>query len=212
MTQPTALTLAVRAYPIPAGTKDRTESRRLTRWRRPHQILVFDTETRTDTAQALTFGGYRYYEHCLCLEEGLFCGDDLPRDDRAILEAYARTRAASTDRRRGVPKLPLLSRREFVEKLYYVMCKTHGLIVGFNSTVRSVTLGDDFGPARSGRFSGGFSLALWDYEDKHGQRRIDKYRPRIVIKHIDSKRALKGLTGTPRGRCGRSDSGRLGKR
>ncbi len=30
---------------------------------------------------------------------------------------------------------------------------------------------------------------------KTGERRINKYRPRVAIKHIDSKRALKGFTG-----------------
>ena len=37
-------------------------------------------------------------------------------------------------------------------------------------------------------------MALWDYVDD-GKRQEDKYRPRIAIKHIDSKRALKGFTG-----------------
>ncbi len=70
-------------------------------------MLVFDTETRTDTAQALTFGGYRYYEGGICLEEGLFYGDDLPRADRATLETYVCTHTAGTDRRRGVAELRL---------------------------------------------------------------------------------------------------------
>ena len=52
----------------------------------------------------------------------------------------------------------------------------------------------DFGNARDKRFAGGFSLTLWDYEDASGVRRPNKYRPRISIKHIDSKRALKGFT------------------
>ncbi len=39
-------------------------------------------------------------------------------------------------------------------------------------------------------------LALWDYVGANGERKINKHRPRIAIKHIDSKRALKGFTGT----------------
>jgi hypothetical protein len=38
-------------------------------------------------------------------------------------------------------------------------------------------------------------LVLWDYE-KDAERKTNKYRPRVAIKHIDSKRALKGFTGT----------------
>ena len=37
---------------------------------------------------------------------------------------------------------------------------------------------------------------MWDYEDRDGHRKINKHRPRIAIKHIDSKRGLKGFTGT----------------
>ena len=104
----TPLKLAIRVYPGTARDARRRKGKKLRHWRRPYQMLVFDTETRTDTAQALTFGSYRYFEHGICLEEGLFYGDDLPRADRATLEAYVATHAAATDRRRGVPKLHLL--------------------------------------------------------------------------------------------------------
>lgn len=40
-------------------------------------MLVFDCETRTDQAQALTFGSYRFLVQGRCLEESLFYGDDL---------------------------------------------------------------------------------------------------------------------------------------
>ena len=44
------------------------------------------------------------------------------------------------------------------------------------------------------RFAGGFSLGLWSYVRQEWQ---DTSRPKstgIAIKHIDSKRALKGFT------------------
>ena len=91
---PDPLKLAIRVYPEPPSDKSDRKREKLRHWRRPHQMFVFDTETRTDTAQALTFGSYRYYEHGICLEEGLFFGDDLPRADRAKLEAYVKTHAA----------------------------------------------------------------------------------------------------------------------
>jgi hypothetical protein len=47
-----------------------------------------------------------------------------------------------------------------------------------------------------GRFAGGFSLELWSYIDQSGNERHNPHRPRIAIKHIDSKRALKGFTGS----------------
>ena len=103
---------------------------------------------------------------------------------------------AGTDRRIGVRELRLLSRRDFLEKLYDVGYDGRGLIVGFNLPFDLSRLAVDFGNAKDKRFAGGFSLVLWDWVDKNGTRRINKYRPRIAIKHIDSKRALKGFTGT----------------
>jgi hypothetical protein len=55
-------------------------------------------------------------------------------------------------------------------------------------------LAHDFTSARR-RYAGGFSLGLWTYEDKNGVVRRHPYRPRVAIKHIDSKRALIGFTG-----------------
>jgi hypothetical protein len=159
-------------------------------------MIVFDTETRTDTAQALTFGAYRYYDGGKCLEDGLFFGDDLPSADRATLEAYVATHAADTDRRRGVPQLRLLSRRGFLEKLYTAGYDGRGLVVGFNLPFDLSRLAVAFGNTKDRRFAGGFSLALWDWVDKDGKQRINKHHPRVAIKHIDSKRALKGFTGT----------------
>jgi hypothetical protein len=194
MRQPQPLGLAIRVFPQSA--RSRRKRPRLKRWRRPHQLLAFDCEAQPDTALALTFGCYRYYEHGVCLEEGLFYGDDLPEADRSVLADYVKDQVADTDPHRGVAQLRLLSRRAFLEKLYTVACKTRGLVVGFNLPFDLSRLAIGFGTARGGRFSGGFSLLLWEYQDERGDWHIDKYRPRIVIKHIDSKRALKGLTAT----------------
>ena len=191
MNEPDPLQLAVRVYPQPQ--REGRERKKLRHWRRPPRMLVFDTETRTDTAQALTFGSYRYFEDRICLEEGLFFGDDLPRADCATLEAYVATHAAATDLRRGVAQLQLLDRRQFLEKLYTAGFDGQGLIVGFNLPFDFSRLAVRFGKTRDKRFAGGFSLVLWDYA-KDGRRIENKYRPRIAIKHIDSKRALKGFT------------------
>ena len=191
---PDPLKLAIRVYPQPRADRQR-EHKRLRHWRRPDQMLVFDTETRTDTTQALTFGSYRYYSDGVCVEEALFYGDDLPRADRAMLDVYVATHTAATDRRRGLPQLRLLSRREFLERLYTAGFDTRALIVGFNLPFDLSRLAVRAAPSRDRRFAGGFSLVLWDYEDKNGERKENKFRPRIAIKHIDSKRALKGFTG-----------------
>jgi hypothetical protein len=129
---PEPLRLAIRVYPEPRRENGGRKRGKLRHWRRPDRLLVFDTETRTDTAQALTFGGYRYFEEARLLEEGFFYGDDLPRADRTTLETYVKKHAAATHRRYGRPELQLLSRREFTEKLYDVAYDGRGLLIGFN--------------------------------------------------------------------------------
>jgi hypothetical protein len=195
MTHTTPLSLAIRVYPEPQPLQPRRKRKGLAHWRRPNTMLVFDTETRTDEAQAITFGSYRFYEKGRCLEEGIFCADALPAADRTVLERYVKFHAAGTDRRLGVPELRLLSRREFLERLYLAAYKARSLIVGFNLPFDLSRLACNVGKAR-GRYAGGFSLALWEYQDRNGVWQIDKHRPRIAIKHIDSKRALIAFTKT----------------
>jgi hypothetical protein len=140
----------------------------------------------------LTFGSYRLIEHGRCLEENLFCGDDLPQGERRILEHYAATHCMDTND--GVDrKLRCLSRHEFVERLFLYAYRARFLLVGFNLPFDLSRVAYDFTMAR-GRFTGGFSLGLWSYLDKGGRQRANQFRPRIGIKQIDSKRALKGFT------------------
>ena len=155
-------------------------------------MLVFDTETRIDATQRLTFGSYRFVVAGRCLEEGLFYADDLPEKDRRILEQYAATHRAETASD-GVRDLKLLTRSQFVDKFYKAVYKGRCLLVGFNLPFDLSRIAYDFTTAR-GRFAGGFSLGLWSYRDNTGSERGDHFRPRIGIKHIDSKRALKGFT------------------
>src|SRR5690242_745163 len=69
--EPAALPIAVRVYPV--GGREKSEKD----WECPDGMLVFDTETRIDQTQRLTFGSYRFIVGGRCLEEGLFYGDDL---------------------------------------------------------------------------------------------------------------------------------------
>ncbi len=155
-------------------------------------MLVFDTETRTDVAQRLAFGSWRFIVDGRCLEEGVFFAEDLPRKDRTILEKYVAKHKADTVKE-GNQKLLLLTLREFLDKLFLAAYKWRFLLVGFNLPFDLSRIACDFTAAR-GRFAGGFSLGVWSYIDKTGCERLDQFRPRICIKLIDSKRALKGFT------------------
>jgi hypothetical protein len=155
-------------------------------------MFVFDTETRVDATQRLTFGSYRFIDEGQCLEEGLFYADDLPQKDRQILEKYF-LKHRSDMKEKGIRWL-MLTRSEFLEKLYKAVYKGRCLLVGFNLPFDLSRVGYDSTSAR-GRFAGGFSLGIWSYMDEEGIERADQYRPRVGIKQIDSKRALKGFTG-----------------
>jgi hypothetical protein len=155
-------------------------------------MLVFDTETRTDATQRLTFGSYRFFDQGECLEEGLFHADDLPEGEKRILEQYVANHRADTSET-GNPKLRLLTLPQFNETLFRAAYKGRCLLVGFNLPFDLSRIACDFGKAR-GRFAGGFSLGLSYYIDKRGAIQSDHFRPRICVKHIDSKRALKGFT------------------
>ena len=154
-------------------------------------MLVFDTETRIDASQRLTFGSYRFFVGNDLREEGLFYSDDLPVKDRSTLERYVAAQNKRALRTGEVPLL-LLTRRKFLMRFYKAVYKGRALLVGFNLPFDLSRIGFASRSAR-GRFAGGFSLALWSYI-KNGIEKPDNHRPSIGIKHIDSKRALKGFT------------------
>ena len=183
---PKSLPVAVRVYPDAKPEADMRVNKRLLK--RPDAMLVFDCETRTDATQRLTFGSYRYVLRGECVEEGLFYADDLPENEGWVIERYVADVAEH-----GNPELQLQARQEFVNGLFNDIYRARCLLVGFNLPFDLSRVAFDCSPAR-GRFAGGFSLGLWSYTDKRGVERQHPYRPRVGIKHIDSKRALKGFT------------------
>ena len=182
---PVRLPVAVRVFPLLERTEPKSTSKKV--WRLPRAMFVLDTETTTDASQRLTFGSYRFIVHGELQEEGLFYADDLPGKDRRTLEKYV----AQQNRHSHVCLL-LLTRREFLKKFYKAVYKSRALLVGFNLPFDLSRIAFAARPAR-GRFAGGFSFAFWTYT-KLGVERPSTRRPSIGIKHIDSKRALKGFT------------------
>ena len=186
-----SLPVAVRVYPQPQ-IEPQKHNYPPKPWRRPRGLFVFDTETRIDASQRLTFGSYRFFRDGRSQEEGLFFADDLPKSDLNTLKEYVETYDA--DVTEGSRQLRLLTLSEFLDKLYFAAYKGRCLLVGFNLPFDFSRLAYDVLTARA-RFAGGFSLGLWQYIDENNEKRRNKYRPRIGVKHIDSKRALKGFTG-----------------
>jgi DNA polymerase III epsilon subunit-like protein len=185
------LPIAVRAYPESQNAKANF-AKQLKGWRRPDSMFVFDTETRTDATQSLIFGCYRFIQKGHCLEEGLFYADNISDDEQVQLQNYVSVHNSNGTLGNNT-KLLLLTRNEFLEKIFRAVYKGRCLLVGFNLPFDLSRVASEATFAR-GRFKGGFSLGLSSYVDDNGDSRRNQFRPRVGIKHIDSKRALKGFT------------------
>jgi hypothetical protein len=189
----TPLNIAVRVYPEISGDRKDTTRRTRNRWSTPEAMFVFDSECRTDARQTLTFGSYRFFVAGRCLEEGIFYENELPAHERAVLEHYVESHPAETVEE-GRATLRLIPVSEFVDRIYRAAFEGRCLLVGFNLPFDLSRVACDFTNAR-GRFAGGFALELWSYTAESGSQHHNPHRPRVAIKHIDSKRSLMGFTG-----------------
>jgi hypothetical protein len=204
--------VAVRAW---TQTSHRRRQRRRSVGHRPsaQHVLVFDTETAIDDTQALLYGGFRYCRVdgliVTTVAEALMYADDLLDRDPAgyaLLRSYAASHKADADGTylRVEPnwELQVLSRTEFVNRwLWRVGYYPHNkgddpaTIVAFNAPFDFSRIAVDVAEAR-GDLYGGFSLILWADPDGTPTR----WRPRLAIKSLDSKRAIKKFRKLERGR------------
>lgn len=187
------LPVAVRAWVRPTSERRSSKSPRAS-VEVPKYALVFDVETTIDQPQALTFGSYRRYRivvsgtlvRLVQIEEGIFHADDLAeRDPEGLraLERYVEER----------PGIRLMQAVTFVRAVLHPKCyKRKELLVGFNLPFDLSRLASGWGESRA-PFEGGISLVLQTYEGPAGPRE-NRWRPRIGIKTIDSKRHLMGFT------------------
>jgi len=86
--KPVPLPVAIRVFPALKPIEPKSRKNKV--WRLPRAMFVFDTETRTDASQRLTFGSYRFFLGNELREEGLFYADALPCKDRKTLEFHHR--------------------------------------------------------------------------------------------------------------------------
>lgn len=186
--KPFAVPLAIRVYPEPSSEQKKKTQERTAR---PETMLIIDTETTVDPTQRLLFGSYRFIVRGECAEEGLFYPGDLSSDQLQILQSYVNMHRADTADNRP---LTFLSLQNFRKRIFDAAYRGRCLVVGFNLPFDLSRVGFDVAAARR-EFGGGFSLGLWSYIDSDGQEQADPNRPRITIKHLDSKRSLISLTG-----------------
>jgi hypothetical protein len=210
------LPIAVRAYARPLAVdrepratrkQPQPRRRRTETARRPSAILVIDCETTADAVQSLQFGVYRYHRldwtregpELSCVVEGLFYADELPIGDPngfACLQEYVRSRPpeVAVDVEDVAVELRLLSRGEFCERALRAALSASATLVGFNLPFDLSRLAFRVAEAR-GEFAGGFSLCLYAYE-REGVLCANPYRPRVVVRSLDSKRSRIRLSST----------------
>ncbi len=133
-------------------------------------MLVFDTETTTDTEQDLLFAVYRLCERngdeYRCLEEGMFYADDLDAAQVEILKSYARSEIADIEVQAFPPKLKLAlySRSVFLKRVFWKAVQRGSLIVAFNAPFDLSRIAVDWGRASDG----GWSLMLSQWLNPNG--------------------------------------------
>src|ERR1700757_4068508 len=110
--KPTPLPIAVRVYPE-WPHDDFGLDRPDRKWRLPDSSLIFDTETRADHVQRLTFGSYRFIKNDECLVQNLFQADPLPLADRLILRKFV-----DTPYQVDGPRPDLLTTAQFLTKVF----------------------------------------------------------------------------------------------
>ena len=185
----------LRAHTVASSQRKRKNRKRKTpKW--PEQVLVFDTETTTDTEQDLLFGVYRICElrgdEYQCSEEGLFYADDLDPNQLEVLKNYARSELAGSEIKAFPPKLKLSlhSRSIFLKKVFWKAVQRGNLIVAFNAPFDLSRIAVDWGRASDGGWS--LMLSQW-LNPKTGELEEDTFRPRIVVNSLNSKTAFISL-------------------
>lgn len=174
--------LYMRAHVVVSSDTDRQPERassrsRLTKlW--PDYALVWDTETMLDLEQTLNFGVWRFCHlqgtEYVAVQEGMFYRDGLAAKDVETILAHRQKHLADELARGADPQVTVLSRSEFVERVFWESVRAGALIVGFNLSfdisriaLRSTTA-----------HNGGFSFVISQLSEKQVENR---HRPRIRI-------------------------------
>jgi hypothetical protein len=197
---PYPLPVAVRGHtvrdPPPSRyvQKEQDEEEADSRHRAGGAVLVFDTETTVDPAQALTFGCWRYYRPdpvlgLPCVEEGLVYADELPDIDPAGFAVLQWVAATAGSAARSQNPLRLLSRAEWVTKVFYPAAwEGRATVVGFNLPFDLSRIAINAAEGRRGNRRG-FSFTLAEGNQAKGYRER-RHVPRVQVKHVNAHAAF----------------------
>lgn len=144
----------------------------------PDYALVWDTETKLDLEQTLNFGVWRFCElqdtEYVAVQEGIFYRDGLPSKDVETILRDAKAQHADHSVSGANSELRVLSRADFVEKVFWESVRAGALIVGFNLPFDIARIAVCWTPAHNG----GFSFVLSNLSKKQVE---NLHRPRVRI-------------------------------
>lgn len=175
--------IAVRAHTeIKKNNKERKYNKETEDLRKPYgqRIMVLDTETTTDIYMNLLLGQAMIIEGTnqahidgIVKEHYLFYSDNLTKSQMAVLKQYAEDKGAI-----------LISKQEFIDEVFWSEIWELGSIcVGFNLPFDLSRLAISARTFQKGKHRDMFELRLSE----------SKYKPTILIKPIDSKKAFISL-------------------
>ncbi len=169
------LPIAVRAY-VPTKNLEKKQFSKFIGLDEPSEwVLIFDTETTTDTSQNLRFGVYQFRCGSALREKGIFYNPSaLNSAEIALLKSICKRN-----------NLEFRSRTDFIENVFFGMAyEFRATIVGFNLPFDLSRLAFSHSPARRS-MRGGFSFALSK----------NSYWPNVQIKHLSRRAALIQFAG-----------------
>ena len=185
--------IAVRAYTVPVKRLKQSKFRAPDEdpdadearpgdmpWTWPETEVVFDTETRIDATQRLTFGWYQIRRRGTLFREGPISADDLSAEEGEIVGGYVATHRADNGR-----ALHPLARQAFADYLLWGYgWKARALLVGFNLAFDLSRLAIGAHPTRGG----GYKLRYWRRSRDEADERAHKFRPDVTVQAIDARR------------------------
>jgi len=174
--------LYLRAHIVVAGNTEEQSEQQAKRSRSPKPwpdyALVWDTETTLDLEQTLNFGVWRFCRlqgsEYVAVQEGIFYRDGLAPKDIQRIHAYKQKYLADYLADGADSELAVLSRAEFVEKVFWESIRAGALIVGYNLSFDISRIAVRWATAHNG----GFSFVLSQLSEKQVE---NLHRPRIRI-------------------------------
>jgi hypothetical protein len=178
--------LYLRAYIVVPGDPEAQEDQPAKHDRTPKlwpdYALVWDTETKLDLEQTLNFGVWRFCQLRGCeyvaVQEGIFYRDGLAGEGIETILAYKRKHAADGLVAGADCDLRVLSRNDFVERVFWESVRAGALVVGFNLPFDISRIAARWSDAHNGGFS--FTLS-----NLTGKQIANQHRPRLRISPLN---------------------------